>query len=325
MPRGPRYVEVGPGGHVALDTVRAFEAALARAGAERIDLPMRALRPIGKTLSKMRLIPTRRQATGRPFIVTMMGPMEHRLFPVSFLAPVVIYAFDVWPAEYGWWADLFDRHGIAMAFFTARDSAKWFADQGILRSAGWLPEGTDVDAFDPSRRLRDRTIDVLEMGRRHPAVHEAIRAPLSRAGVAHLYQPSPDKLVFRSRDDLVRGLADTRISVCFPSSDTHPGAVRGGTEVLTQRYLEALASGCLIVGRAPADLISLLGFDPVIALNATSPADHLESILHEIDSYQAHVDRGVRRVGEVGGWDDRASRLVSALNSQDQSHAGEPS
>lgn len=314
MRRGPRYIEVGPGGHVALDTVRAFEAALARAGAERVELPTRALRPIAKALSKMRLVPTRRQATGRPFIVTMMGPMEHRLFPVSFLAPVVIYAFDVWPAEYGWWTHMFRRHGVTTAFFTSRESADWFGATGTLQSAFWLPEGTDVDEFDPSRRLRNRGIHVLEMGRRHPVVHDGIRASLLGSAVTHLYQRSPAELVFPSRAALVAGLADTRISLCYPASDTHPELVRGGAEVLTQRYLEALASGCLIVGRAPADLITLLGFDPVVALDREAPGEHLRDILKHIDDYQAHVDRTLGRVREVGTWDDRVRQLVTVLD-----------
>jgi hypothetical protein len=244
-----------------------------------------------------------------------MGPVEYRLFPLSLLAPIIVYAFDVWPEKYEWWARFFRRHGITKAFFTSRVSADWFARRSILQSAKWLPEGTDVDAFAPGRALRDRTIDVLEMGRRHPAIHEAIRVPLAEAGFIHLYQPSPRELVFQSREALVRGLANTSISVCYPASDTHPD-LAGGVEVLTQRYLEALASGCLIVGRAPADLVGLLGFDPVVTLDANAPAKHLQAILEHIDDYQAHVDRSLQRVREVGRWDDRATQLISALSGE---------
>lgn len=312
-----RYVGVGAGGHVSLDTVRAFEAALGRAGVERIAIPARLTRPLGKVLSKVGLLPSRRAASGRPFIVTMMGPVEYRLFPISMLAPIIIYAFDVWPATYDWWARFFRSHGISTAFFTARESADWFATSGILQSAVWLPEGTDIDAFDPRRRLRDRTIDVLEMGRRHPAIHEAIRVPLFEAGIIHLYQPTERQLVFESRGALLRGLANTRISVCYPAIDTHPSLARGGTEVLTQRYLEALASGILIVGRAPADLISLFGFDPVVSLDQGAPAAHLVDILERVDDYQDHVDHALQRVREVGRWDDRVSHMLSLLTRAD--------
>lgn len=311
---GPRYVDVGRGGHVALDTVRAFEAALNRAGVERVALPVRLVRPVGKALAKAGLLPSRRGAAGRPFIVTMMGPAEYRLFPLSLVAPIVVYAFDVWPKEYGWWAHLFRRHGIKTGFFTSRESADWFARKEILESATWLPEGTDVDAFDARRRLRDRTIDVLEMGRRHPAIHEAICRPLSEAGLTHLYQPSERELVFASREAFVSGLANTRISVCYPASDTHPALARGAVEVLTQRYLEALASGCLLVGRAPADLIALVNYDPVVPLDDSAPADHLLSLVEHIDDFQAHVDHGVQRVRQVGRWDDRVAQMLSVLS-----------
>jgi hypothetical protein len=245
----------------------------------------------------------------------MGRPAEYRLFPVSLIAPIVVYAFDVWPAKYDWWTRFFRRHGISQAFFTAQASAAWFATTGLLRKAVWLPEGTDVEAFDPSRPLRDRSIDVLEMGRRHPAVHEAIRAPLADAGTTHLFQPSSGRVVFPSRDALVQGLADARISVCYPAADTHP-SLAGGMEVMTQRYLEALASGCLIVGRAPTDLVDLMGFDPVVPLDAREPGAHLLAVLEHIGDYQAHVERGLRRVHQVGRWDDRATQMLSVLSGQ---------
>lgn len=307
-----RYVGVGPGGHVSLDTVRAFEAALGRAGVERVPFPTRTVRPIGKALSRVKAMPSRAARHGRPFIVTLMGPAEYRLFPISLVAPIVVYAFDVWPAKYGWWTSFFRRHSITQAFFTAQASADWFATAGVLQDAVWLPEGTDVDAFDPSRALQDRSIDVLEMGRRHPAIHEAIRTPLADAGATHLHQSSSGHVVFPSRDALVKGLADARISVCYPAADTHPD-LADGVEVMTQRYLEALASGCLIVGRAPTDLVDLMGFDPVVPLDAREPAAHLLAMLEHIGDYQAHVERGRQRVHQIGRWDDRATQMLSVL------------
>jgi hypothetical protein len=127
--------------------------------------------------------------------------------------------------------------------------------------------------------------------------------------------------VFDSRASLVSGLANSRISLCFPASDTHPSRA-GSVEVLTQRYLEALASGCLIVGRSPRDLVALLGFDPAINLDLDTPADHLRSLLEHIDAYQAHVDRGVERVREVGRWDQRVRQLLSVLRDGPASRSG---
>ena len=312
LPGNFQYVDVGPGGHVSLDTVRDFERALYRAGVVRRHLP-HLIRAIGKVLARTRTLVSRKGATGRPFIVTMMGRTEHRLFPVSLVAPVVVYAFDVWPAEYGWWVAFFRRHGIKTAFFTGREAANWFLRTGLLETAMWLPEATDVGSFDPSRRLIDRSISVLELGRRHPSIHEELRGHLADGGIRHLYQLSDDALVFPTRRDLLAGLADTCVSICYPAADTHPCLVRGGSEVLTQRYLEAFASACLVVGRAPADLIELFGFDPVISLDRSSPGEHVEDIVTHIGEYQGHVDRVLARVREVGDWASRVAAMLHVL------------
>ena len=275
--------------------------------------PTPGVRLIGKALARAGVMPSRAVRSGRPFVVTLMGPAEYRVFPLSLIGPIIVYAFDVWPGKYEWWTRFFRRHGIKSAFFTAKGSADWFSASGFLQNAIWLPEGTDVDAFDPVLALRDRRVDVLELGRRHTAIHEVIRTPLANAGVTHLYQKAPDRVVFASRAGFVDGLGDARISICYPASDTHPEVSRG-LEVMTQRYLEALAAGTLIVGRAPADLIGLVGFDPVIRLDAIAPAAHLLDILGHIEDYQAHVERGLDAVRRVGRWDDRVKQMLSALS-----------
>lgn len=307
-----RYVAVGQGGHVALETIRAFERALDRAGVERVTLPISLIRPAAKVLSRLRAIRATTRPAREPFIVTMIGPEEHRLFPQSLLDRCVIVAFDVWPPSYSWWSAFFRRHHLRVAFMSSAQSAKWFEQSGDLQAAFWLPEAIDADEFDPRRPLTTRSIDVLELGRKNDEFHSHVLEPLKERGLRHLYQVDRDRVIFATRDNLTDGLADTRVLICYPACDTHP-ARAGNVETLTQRYLEGLASGCVLAGRAPRELVEVLGFDPVVKLDSSNPLDDLLSILGNIGDYQALVDRGAQAVRERASWDLRVESLLSTL------------
>jgi hypothetical protein len=307
-----RYVAREQGGHVALATIRAFERALDRACVERVTLPISAIRPAAKVLSRLRAVRGTKRTATKPFIVTMIGPEEHRLFPWSLVDRCVIVAYDVWPSSYPWWSAFFRRHHLRVAFMSSSQSARWFLQNGDLRAAFWLPEAIDADEFESRRPLAARSIDVLELGRKNEEFHSHVLAPLMAHGLKHLYQVERDRVIFPTRDGLVGGLADTKVLICYPACDTHP-ARAGNVETLTQRYLEGLASGCVLAGRGPRELVEVLGFDPVIRLESSQPVDGLLNVLANIGDYQALVDRGVRAVRERANWDLRVESLQSTL------------
>ena len=55
----------------------------------------------------------------------------------------------------------------------------------------------------------------------------------------------------RRRDAFIDGLARSRVSICVPSSVTHPERA-GDIETMTIRYLQSMVSKCVVLGRAPA-------------------------------------------------------------------------
>lgn len=100
--------------------------------------------------------------------------------------------------------------------------------------------------------------------------------------------------------------------ICFTQCDTNPNKA-GNLETLTQRYWEAMLSGCLIIGRAPQELIDLIGYNPVIDVDWDTPEEQLSLILKNIDTYQELVDKNVIVAKKYGSWDCRMPLLKKYL------------
>lgn len=137
-----------------------------------------------------------------------------------------------------------------VVFVTALESARFLARALPRSEVVHLPEATRLDRHDCGTCLADRNVGVLELGRRYPAWHEAVtEAVRLRSPLSHQYEAEPGRLVYPDERALRQGLSQTVISVCFPSSLTHPQR-SGSVETMTQRYLESMASGCLVLGHA---------------------------------------------------------------------------
>jgi Glycosyl transferases group 1 len=270
---------------------------------------------VARGLGKLRLLRQIAQVHDEAVFVALMGPMESWLFPRCFFGQSTVYCFDCWPRDYARWASLFRRHRIELAFFSARRSAEVFASRLPEMHSVWLPEATDPHAYDPSKPLAQRTIDVLELGRRHESLHAKVVGPLADGGETHRYELAAGEIVFSSRDALVAGLGDAKLSILFPSSLTHPSR-SGDVETVTHKYFESIASGCIPVGRCPTELEDLFGYDPVVRLDELDPVAHIRALLDDLDTYRGLVERNLARLLEVGTWDARARTLVEVLQAR---------
>jgi hypothetical protein len=163
------------------------------------------------------------------------------------------------------------------------------------------------------RPLADRSIDVLEFGRNWSAYHDPIRDHCLASGLVHLFEPTRGHLVFVTREAFVEGLANTKISVCFPSALTHPER-SGDVETMTLRYLESIASRCIILGRCPAEMRELFGYDPVVEADMTDPAGQIDDILGNLARYEPLLERNYQRLLEVGTWDARLTTMLELLS-----------
>lgn len=245
-------------------------------------------------------------------IVPMMGLQEGLLFPWVYRSEVIPIVFDCMPFQFDEWVQLFRRCRIEKAFFTASMVVSHFRQALPHGSWEWLPEAINVQHYNASPSWEQRSIDVLEFGRRYARYHLAIKDELKASDLRHIYEKVRGELVFATHEDFVSGLSQTKVSVCFPQSQTHPERF-GDIETLTQRYLESMASGTIILGSAPAELVRLFGYDPVIAVDWARPVQQLTEIIQRPALHAALRERNLRNAQARGAWRTRVHELISAL------------
>ena len=294
-------------------TVLQFNESLRRAGVRAFqNEPWRIATFMAKTLAKLRLLRNFLKFPSTAYIAVIMQVHEARLFPVCYFYESIVYCYDCWPEAYERWERMFKRQAIKIAFFSARQSAKYFESRLPGMECVWLAEATDPSLFVKDELLKERTIDVLELGRRHDGYHSLIAETLSHGGFRHLFESSPGNVVFPSHDAFISGLAYSRISILFPSSMSHPER-SGEVETLTQKYLQSIASGCVLLGHCPEELKDLFGYNPVIEADFSNAADQIVEILAKIDDYQNLVTRNYARLLVVGTWDVRVATMIRLL------------
>ncbi len=297
------------------DWLHPIERSFLSAGIRPVTGTGPSLRIIGKILNKAGIFRKVIDCGGEASIVQLAQLTAYRAFPRGIWQEIIPDCFDCWEPDYAKWTDLLQRLAPKVAFFSARQSAAYMEQNVPGLQAIWAPEGIDPTDFTPHKPLRDRTIDVLELGRKNDSYHAAIRDLSSRRPYVHLFEKERGAIVFASRAKLVAGLADSKLSICFPSSITHPGR-SGNVETLTQRYLESIASGCILLGRCPVELRDLFGFDPVIAVDEGDPLGQIEHILANIDNYTELTDRALFRLHEVATLEVRTQRMLSQLEAR---------
>ena len=74
-----------------------------------------------------------------------------------------------------------------------------------------------------------------------------------------------------------------------------------------------MLSGCLMLGRAPQELIDFIGYNPVVNIDWEHQEYQLQSILSDISKYQGLVDKNYLIAMEKGSWSSRISMIKSYL------------
>jgi hypothetical protein len=189
-------------------------------------------------------------------------------------------------------------------------------DLGI--KAYWIPEGIDLKSFNKGADLKERHIDLYEMGRQMLNLHvflvQLFNDDKIKGYYRNLYNKdgSLSRLAFETTEEMQKTLSDIKIVVSFPQCDTHP-QIAGNLETLTQRYWEAMLCRCLIIGRAPQELIDLIGYDPVVNIDWNSPSMQIEEILKNIDDYQLLVDKNYNSAIKFASWEMRIREIRKIL------------
>jgi hypothetical protein len=296
--------------HVSRYVLFYIDSALAAAGIEPMHNPQGKFETIAaKIVSRLGLTGNLRRSSRGPVFVTCMSPSESKLLPFAYWTEIIPYCFDCWEPGYEAWKSFFSRHRVRLAFFPARQSAQYFAKALPAMKSVWLPEATDPSEYQHEIKLVDRDIDVLELGRKHDGFHSSIAPVLAAKKRVHLFEKAKGEIVFADKASFTNGIGRSKISVCFPCSQTHVQR-SGSIETVTHRYFESIASKCIILGHGPAELSDLFGYNPVVEIETGREGAQIESVLSNLDSFQDLVERNYERLLEVGTWRSRVCVVI---------------
>lgn len=245
--------------------------------------------------------------------------MIDSIFPYYYGYEIVPFIWDVWPI---YWDELYDNLRLfdCKTVFVTVKSFKEKLENDLGIRAFYIPEGIDTSIYHSGVNLEKRDGDVLEIGRQHTKYHEVILSCIKKGMIKNVNSSNIDakgnlidkQLQFPTHEELCNALPKYKIMICFPQCDTNPQKA-GDLETLTQRYWEAMLSGCLIVGRAPQELIDLIGYDPVIGINWNDPEKQLEEIVNNIGRFQNIVNRNLESAKKYSSWDVRMPMIKKCL------------
>jgi len=242
-------------------------------------------------------------------------------FPYYGSYEIVPMLWDVWPSTWERMYASFKLLDIKTVLVTSRQVAEMINRETTVR-AFWIPEGINASLYHSGKALIDRQFDIFEMGRRMPAYHRVL-VELKDSSQLHGLETSninadgtlQDKQVAFTNEEMYELMSNSKVMVCFPQCDTNP-ARAGDIETLTLRYWEAMLSRCVMVGRSPAELIDLIGYDPVINVDWDHPQQQLIDLLNHIGDYQGLVDKNLKVAREMGSWEKRMPLIMKYLNEQ---------
>jgi hypothetical protein len=305
------------GSHVSLDTLREFEQTMRMSGKVQVV----ATRPSLARRLAWRIVRAPGMAKGYAlapalyapaFIVLMSADFAKCLPGFCFSRKNAVYLFDAWPSVHPLIVRTIPRLNVNNLFLSSLQATELL--RGPLQpdcQCTWIPEGIDPTLYR-TREHHQRDIDVLHLGRRHDWYHERIVDGLRRTGKRYLYERVKGELVFPTREGFLEGLSRAKISVCVPSAITHPERA-GEISTLTVRYLQSMASGCLVVGIMPYDMRPLFDYEPMIDIDRTDP---LGQLLHLLDSYEQYlplIEKNLLSVRSSHTWANRWEQILGRL------------
>jgi len=233
-------------------------------------------------------------------ITLLLGPDFNKYFQYSYFTSNnrSIYMFDAWPCHHNSIVSFILAYKINYLFVNSHQVTLTLQKLLSNTKIHWIPEAIDPDSYVYSE---NKTIDVLSFGRKYDRYHEVIHPYLTSNNRIYLFEKVKGEVIFKKRSDFIEALGNSRISICFPSNITHPER-SGDIEVMTIRYLQSIVSKCLVIGKAPDEMIQLFGYNPVIEINWDNPVDQLDAILTNFDQYKILIEKNYETVINNHTW-----------------------
>lgn len=231
-------------------------------------------------------------------------------FPDYAFYEVIPLIWDCWPKQVESVAAFFRKHQVKTAIFTSSQTADIFRRLFPQMNVLTITEGIKIDLYSPGNVLSDRKIDILEIGRKDG---NFFKSPLPE-GINHIKTGNFAR-TFQSDEEFRAALADTKVTVTVPRCDVDKKTA-GNIETLTQRYWECMLSRIVMVGRAPKELINLIGYNPVIDWDGNDASPLVSDILENIVKYQDLVNRNYETAKKMASWEMRMKDIMIYLKNK---------
>lgn len=231
-------------------------------------------------------------------------------FPDYAFYEVIPLIWDCWPKQVENVAAFFRKHQVKTAIFTSSQTADVFRDLFPKMNVLTITEGIKIDLYSSGKVLSDRKIDILEIGRKDG---NFFKSPLPE-GINHIKTGNFAR-AFHSDEEFRAALADTKVTVTVPRCDVDKKTA-GNIETLTQRYWECMLSRIVMVGRAPKELIDLIGYNPVIDWDGNDVSPLVSDILENIGKYQDLVNRNYETAKKMASWEMRMKDIMIYLKNK---------
>ena len=222
-----------------------------------------------------------------------------------------IYMFDTWPKCHDMLQQFVKHYKVEYLFLSSSQATERLKNSVGKTQVFWIPEGINPDEYKyyPFDR---KDIDVLSFGRRYDKYHNIINKYLETHHKKYVFVESPGNFIFPTRALFVDGLGRSKISICFPSNITNPERA-GDIQTMTIRYLQSMISKNLIVGRAPEEMVTLFGYNPVIEVDMHDPVSQLHDIMSNYPSYFSLIEKNFSTVLKYHTWNNRWKLITELL------------
>lgn len=242
----------------------------------------------------------------------VIGYQKEKFFPFfHFKADLkVLWMYDAWEPLFDEIEKTIRAYKINMVFTASKQSADYFNTLNIPNfQSHWIPEGIDVDQYQ-FIPYQERTTDVLQLGRKWNEYHEKIKT--IEKDIVYQYEKKAGEIIFPTREDFLFGLANSKISICVPSDITHPERT-GKISTITNRYLQSMASKCLLLGKIPHDMVHLFDYNPIIEIDDNNPVAQIEAILSNFDTYIPLIEKNYETIKSFHNWDNRVTQIENFI------------
>lgn len=219
---------------------------------------------------------------------------------------IIPMIWDCWPNHYTKVVKWMKKHKVKSAIFTSSQSAQHIQQEMPELHVLVITEGIEVSDYKAGEDLTNRNIDLLEYG---SVERNFFREYID--GITHVNRNNENGRL-STKVNLIESISDAKVCIALPRCDVDR-EFTGGIETLTQRFWEGMLSRCVLLGRAPKELIDLIGYNPVVNLDRDKAKEQVINIIDNINDYQELVDKNRETALRMAPWEIRMKKVMDWL------------